>query len=217
EAKGYAKQALAVSVTWNVLDILARIAENEGQAEEAQRYRRRANEVDAAGERHRSNLNQFFGPLIDSIVLAARGDVQAQEEVEEELPRLEARGWPITAVIRRIWGGERDLHTLVEGMDLEPGVEPVVLALIQLILEAIGQPTLGELIPSLPSSKSLEELIAALPDPVREELIAALPDPIQEAIHRGDEAALNQMRAALSLEDFRFARAALRVLHKKVK
>ena len=124
EAKSYAEQALAIRETldasseiWNTLSILADIADLEGRAEEARDYRRRECETFAAFAGNRYHIDRQHGQLIGAIAAAALGDAQAREEIEAALPELEERGWKIAAATRRIWAGERDWHSLAEGID----------------------------------------------------------------------------------------------------
>ena len=141
EAKGYAKQALAIIETldasaqnWTTLNILAKIADMEGHAEEAREYRRRQRETFAAFAGNRYHIDQQHGPLIAAVAAAAQGDAQARETVEAALPHLEERGWKIADATRRIWSGERDWDSLVEEVDRNSAL------LILRVLETIAQP-----------------------------------------------------------------------------
>jgi len=141
EAKSYAQRALTILETldassgiWTTLNILAKIADLEGQAEAARDYRRRGRETFAAFEGNRYHIDRQHRQLIAAIAAAAKGDAEARAAVEARLPRLEEAGWKIAAATRRIWAGERDWHALVEGLDLQ-------LALLVLrVLETIAQP-----------------------------------------------------------------------------
>src|SRR5437667_5952548 len=102
EAKRFAQQALAIFETletsseiWTMLGILADIAESEGQAKEAQIYRRRAYETYAAFEGNRYNIDLQHRQRIANIAAGAHGDTEAQEVIEAVLPELEAKGWKI--------------------------------------------------------------------------------------------------------------------------
>lgn len=124
EACALAERALALKETldasseiWTTLYTLAGIAEQEGRAEEAGALRRRERESFAAFAGNRWHIDWQHGELIAAIVAAARGDAQAREAVEAALPQLESNGWKITDATRRLWAGERDWHTLSEGID----------------------------------------------------------------------------------------------------
>ena len=87
EAKRYAEQALTIRETldasseiWMTLSILARIADQEGQAEEVQHYRRRERETFAAFAGNRYHIDQQHGKLIAAIAAAAQGDAQARAD-----------------------------------------------------------------------------------------------------------------------------------------
>ena len=195
EAKRYAEQALAIKETldasseiWTTLDILAEIADLEGHAEEARNYRRRERETYAAFAGNRYHIDQQHGQLIAAIAAAAQGDAQAREAVEAELPQLEEDGWKIAAATRRIWSGERDWHSLVEGLDRQDAL------LILRVLETIAQPA-GESAPPAP-----------------EEVFAALPAAIREALVQGDEAAFERALEALSPEEQQKVLAAIQYL-----
>jgi len=153
EAKGYAERALAIrekldasAGIWNTLGILADIADLEGRTEAAQDYRRSERETFAAFAGNRYHIDRQHGPLIAAIAAAAKGDSQARKEVEEMLPKLEANGWHITAATQRIWAGERDWHSLVEGLDSQDAL------LVLRVLETIAQATPEEVIASLPAA-----------------------------------------------------------------
>jgi tetratricopeptide (TPR) repeat protein len=117
EALAFTEQLDASAGIWTTLGILAEIAELEGQTEVARAYRRREYETHAAFEGNRYHIDRRFGHLIAAVGAAARGNIQAKAAVEEVLPELEKQGWQITVPIRRIWIGERDWHTLAEGID----------------------------------------------------------------------------------------------------
>jgi tetratricopeptide (TPR) repeat protein len=124
EARGYAERALAIKETldlstepWTTHNILAQLADLEGQAEQAAAYRRRARETFAQFAGNRYHIDQQHGALIRDIAAVARGDEATKAAIEEALPQLEANGWMIADATRRIWAGERDWHALCEGID----------------------------------------------------------------------------------------------------
>jgi tetratricopeptide (TPR) repeat protein len=141
EAKSYAERALTIRETldasapiWSTLSILAKIADLEGQTEEARDYRRRARETFAAFDGNRYHIDRQHGQLIAAVAAAAKGDAEARAEVEARLPRLEEAGWKIAAVTRRIWTGERDWHALAEDLDNQDAL--LVLGVLETIREA---------------------------------------------------------------------------------
>lgn len=58
-----------------------------------------------------------FEPLVGAILAVAGGDPGPRPQVEDFLADLEAQGWRLLEPVQRIWDGERDLETLVEGLD----------------------------------------------------------------------------------------------------
>ncbi|MEI6180303.1 MAG: tetratricopeptide repeat protein, partial [Chloroflexales bacterium] len=123
EARGYAERALAIKETldassriWTTLRVLADLADLEGQAAQAAAYRRRERVAFAAFPGNRWHIDKQFGPLIQAIAAAARGDGAMRAAVEAALPQLEANGWHITEATRRLWAGEREWHGLCEGV-----------------------------------------------------------------------------------------------------
>jgi tetratricopeptide (TPR) repeat protein len=183
EAKRYAEQSLVIKETldtssqiWTTLGNLADIADMEGHAEEARDYRQRERETFAAFAGNRYHIDQQHGQLIADIAAAVQGDAQAREAVEAALPQYEEAGWKIAAPTRRMWAGERDWDSLVEGMDREEAL------LILRVLETIAQPAEAQ-------GKTLEEVIASLPESIR------------EALEQGDEVAFDKAFEALSPEE----------------
>jgi len=77
EARSYAERALAIRETldasseiWKTLNILAKIADLEGRAEEARDYRHRERETFAAFEGNRYHIDRQHGQLIAAIAAA---------------------------------------------------------------------------------------------------------------------------------------------------
>lgn len=115
-----------------------------------------------------ANPFQEFEPLLGAVAAVAKGAVELRPQIEEVLPSLEENGWKITGPIHRIWDGERDPETLVEGMD------PEETELILQVLDLIDRP-------------SMEEVLAEMPEPIQaafqlagEEFSAAFGKAIQE-------------------------------------
>jgi len=153
EAKGYAERALAIkekldvsAEIWKTLQVFADIADLEGRTEAARDYRRRERETFAAFAGNRYQIDRQHKQLIADFAAAAKGETQAREKVEARLPQLEKAGWHIAAATQRIWAGERDWHSLVEGVDRNSAL------LMLRVLETIAQPTQEEVIASLPSA-----------------------------------------------------------------
>ncbi len=140
EAQNHAKQALSImekldasSGIWSPLSILAHIADMEGRAEEARQYRRRERESFAAFAGNRYDIDQRGEALIIAIANAAKGDIQARAKVLAYLPQLEEDGWPVASAIARIWAGERDWHSLSDGIDRNSAL------LVLRVLETLAQ------------------------------------------------------------------------------
>jgi hypothetical protein len=53
-----------------------------------------------------------FEPLLQAIVVVARGDESQRHHVELFLPTLEAQDWHLSDAVQRIWAGERDVAAL---------------------------------------------------------------------------------------------------------
>jgi len=188
EARGYAERALAIRETldasseiWQTLNILADIAKLEGQADEARDYRRRERESYAAFEGNRYYIDRQYGWFVSGVVAAMKGDMKARENVETVLPEFEEKGWRIANPVRRIWAGERDWDSLVEGVDSNSAL------LVLRVLETIDQP--GNVLSSETQNQTPEEVFASLPVAIR------------EALERGDEAAFKQAFEGLSDEE----------------
>jgi tetratricopeptide (TPR) repeat protein len=141
EARGSAERALAIKETldlstapWNTLNILAGIAELEGEPEQARAYRRRERETFAQFAGNRWHIDNDFGALIRAIAAVAQGDASQRAAIEAALPQLEANGWMIADATRRIWAGERDWHALCEGLDRQDAL--VILRVLETLTEA---------------------------------------------------------------------------------
>jgi tetratricopeptide (TPR) repeat protein len=124
EAQRNAERALELMETldaslekWKILANLADIADLRGHAETARHFRKREREDYAAfeGNQH-SVVDPRWDAIIKTIAVGAQSNEQAKAEVEDMLPRIEDQGWHITDATRRIWAGERDWHTLAEGL-----------------------------------------------------------------------------------------------------
>jgi len=199
EARGYAERSLAIKETldasaeiWATLGVLADIADLEKRTEAARGYRRRERETFAAFEGNRYHIDRQHGELIAAIAAAAKGNVQAREKVEANLPKLEKSGWQIADATGRIWAGERDWHSLVEGVDRNSAL------LVLRVLETIDQPG------AAPANET--------EDITPEQVFASLPVSIREALERGDQAAFEQAFQALSPEEQQVVAEAIQYL-----
>jgi hypothetical protein len=140
EARDHAERALAIVETldaseeiWETLMILAEIANMEGKIEVSRGYRQRERETFAAFAGNRHYINVKLGKLISAIAIASQGNEQARAAVVSVLPRAQADGWLITTAVHRIWAGERDWHTLVDGIDRKSAL--LVLRVLETIAE----------------------------------------------------------------------------------
>jgi tetratricopeptide (TPR) repeat protein len=190
EAQQLAEQALAIKETldasgelWTTLSILATIAEMENRSDDVQTYRRRARESFAAFEGNRWHIDQQHGNLVNAIANAALGNQQAREAVESALPSIEKNGWMIAESTGRIWAGERDWHSLCEGLDNQDSL------LVLRILETLEQPT-----SPTPTPEQNQE--GATPEDIRT-VIAALPEDVRVALEQRDVQAFNTALARL--------------------
>jgi tetratricopeptide (TPR) repeat protein len=183
EAREIAEQALAIQETldtapniWRTLGHLATIAEMEGQSDTARDYRRREREASAASNEVRQVVDDRLGKVI---ALTAAAIVQANAEghgpFEEALKLFDLFGDTLNQVppvLRRIWEGERDWHTLAERLNR---IEAVV---VLRVLETISQLSAASMTP--------------------EQLFASLPSAIRDALTSGDEGAVKRTLQALS-------------------
>ncbi len=140
EARSYLEQCLRIgeqigdaNLAAETYNLLVRIAEMEGQPEQARDYRRRERESFVVSEDKRFQFDQQFASLITDVVAAAHGDAQARAKVMKELPAGEQRGWHISEGIQRIWQGERDGQALTE--DLDAGSALVLLRVLERLAE----------------------------------------------------------------------------------
>ncbi|WP_437954179.1 hypothetical protein [Sorangium sp. So ce296] len=123
EARALAEQCLKIMRTldassepWKTLDILASIAEEEGDDDAARGYRREARETFAAFPGSRYYIDKRFAQFIQALAAAA-AQADLRPQLEPLLSKLEAAGWHIITPIRRLWAGERDWHALAEGLN----------------------------------------------------------------------------------------------------
>lgn len=117
-----------------------------------------------------SKVFENFAPLLHGIAAVARGEEAQRAGIEELLPRLEEKGWQIADAVRRIWEGERDAAELTADID-------------------------GN------SARLVERVLELLELPSPEELLAALPEAVREAVTSGDQEALSAAVGALPKEE----------------
>jgi tetratricopeptide (TPR) repeat protein len=200
EARRYAEQSLQIdeqpgvaAQVWITFNILAQIAQLEGDQQTASAYWRRERESYAAFASNRERIDRQQGALIAAIARAAQGDQEQRAAVEARLPRLEQAGWRIAAAVEQIWAGERDWHTL--GENLERGSALLLLR----VLESLEQPS------GAPSTKAASKA-------GEEELLASFPQALRQVLARGDAAAFKGAIEALSPEEQQHVAAMLEAL-----
>ncbi len=127
EAEGYAQRAREIKETldlssepWTTYDILAEIAEKRQRTEEARDWRRKERESFAAFPGSEQQIARWR-PVIAAVVVAARGNQEARQQVEELCTKLaETKDWKnLSAAIRRILAGERDHDALADSLNLD--------------------------------------------------------------------------------------------------
>jgi tetratricopeptide (TPR) repeat protein len=87
----------------------------EDMAERAQDLVVSLERTEAIGSSSAKILNDFF-PVIEAVVIAARGDRRAQAIVEANLGILEQLGLSLSSAIQHILAGERDVDALIDGL-----------------------------------------------------------------------------------------------------
>ncbi len=126
EAEHYAGRALAIKETldlsatiWTTYNILAKIAQAKGNAQEAAHWRRKEQESYFAYPGVAYRLPQWAPAFIQTVAAAVQGNPNAKSEVEKILPRLEAtRDWKtLIAPVRQILAGENDFEKLRPDLD----------------------------------------------------------------------------------------------------
>ncbi|KAB8317192.1 tetratricopeptide repeat protein [Tolypothrix campylonemoides VB511288] len=139
EARQLAEQALAIRKTldpaagkiWNIYQILAEIADKQGDTTQARKYRRLSRQAKAAFAGTQYEL-QEFGQFIADVV-ASVDDAEARKQLEAAMENF-AEGSYLMAAIHRILDGERDQEVLCEPLN---GTEA---AIINAILQGIADP-----------------------------------------------------------------------------
>ncbi|MBD2505761.1 CHAT domain-containing protein [Nostoc muscorum FACHB-395] len=140
EARQLAEEALTVKKTldpaaatiWKTYNILADIADKQGDSTQAKEYRRQARQAKAAFAGTQYELRQH-GELIAGVV-AAVDNAEIREQLETAMENLAEDLPNFVAAIRRILDGERDENILCEQLDLEGSM------IIYAILRGIADP-----------------------------------------------------------------------------
>jgi tetratricopeptide (TPR) repeat protein len=125
EAEEFARKALEIKEAigdlslepWTTYNILAGIAGARGNEAAARDWRRKERAAYVAFPGNWARLARQWGPVVQAVAAAARGDKPARQAVEAAFEAMEAGGWRVSAAFRRIWAGERDWEALVEGLD----------------------------------------------------------------------------------------------------
>lgn len=145
EARLLAEQALErlesqdTAEIWTTLHVLAQIADLKQRPADARAYRHREHAAYASFPGHRLRFQQQLGQHITAIAVAAGGDADARQQIEEALPDLEQNGWHITAAVQRLWAGERDWETLTEELNREEAL------LLFLVLDTLATSEISRL------------------------------------------------------------------------
>ena len=140
EARQLAEDALAIKKTldpaaaeiWKTYDLLAYIADKQGDTTQVQEYRRQARQAKAAFAGTKYELRQY-GQLIATVVAAA-DDAEVRVQLEAAMENSAEDWQKLFAAIRRILAGERDENILCEQLDLEDSM------IIYAILRGIADP-----------------------------------------------------------------------------
>ncbi|MEJ6480359.1 CHAT domain-containing protein [Nostoc punctiforme UO1] len=140
EARQLAEEALAIYKTldpaaaeiWKIYDILADIADKEGDSTQAKEYRRQARQAKAAFAGTQYELRQH-GWLIAWVVDAV-DDAEEREQLKTGMENAAEGRQNFVAAIRRILAGERDENILCESLGSEDSM------IIYAILRGIADP-----------------------------------------------------------------------------
>ncbi|OUL25313.1 CHAT domain-containing protein [Nostoc sp. 106C] len=140
EARQLAEEALAIKKTldpaaakiWRIHNILAEIADKQGDTTQAKEYRRQARQAKAAFAGTQYELRKY-GQWIARVV-AAVDNAQIREQLEIEMENAAEGRQNLFAAIRRILARERDENILCEQLNLEDSM------IISAILRGIADP-----------------------------------------------------------------------------
>ncbi|MBD2202180.1 CHAT domain-containing protein [Calothrix sp. FACHB-1219] len=140
EARQLAESALAIKKTldpaaaeiWATYDLLAMIADKQGDSTQSKEYRRQARQAKAVFAGTQYELRQH-GQLIATVV-AAVDNAEIREQLEVEMKNVAEVWQNFVATIRRILAGERDENILCEQLNLKHSM------IISAILRGIADP-----------------------------------------------------------------------------
>lgn len=190
EARELAERALAIVEKigdlslepWKDYSLAAQIADMEGRSEEASTFRRRERETFVQFAGNRWHIDKQFGELITAIAAGALGNEQARAAVEPVFAQMEAGDWgKVPPVIRRIWAGERDWHSLCEEIDRNSAL------LVSRVLEEMERPSHPAPSPVRGRGEDAHEV--------------GLPAELRAALERGDQAEAQRIFSELSADE----------------
>lgn len=143
EARQLAEESLAIKQTmdpgaaeiWETYAILAQIADQQSEPDQAAEYRRLARQAkrNFAGTAYEVRR---FAPLITIVVSALLGNDDVRTSVNELLQQLKEHNAELALPIERILVGERDVETLCQHAGLDASM------IIETILAAIQDPSI---------------------------------------------------------------------------
>ncbi|MGK7956454.1 MAG: CHAT domain-containing protein [Crocosphaera sp.] len=140
EAQTLAKEALTIKQTldpnavtiWTTYDILAEIADKQGNKDAARSYRRQMRQTKWNAPVTRYELQQW-GDFIQGVVMATQ-DTEVREQLETDFNDLQQRGYTaLVSAIRLFLNGERDEDIICDGLDLEDSM--IMIAIINGVAE----------------------------------------------------------------------------------
>ncbi len=142
-ARQHAEEAIAIAQTldpaaaeiWKTYNILAKIAEKQGEAATAQGYRQQARQAKAAFAGTQYELRRH-GQLIAAVVAAATGNEAVKAQLLAEIGEAAQSGESkLVSAIRRILAGERDEANIVDPLDYNDSM------IVMAIFEGIADPS----------------------------------------------------------------------------
>ncbi|MCP4400502.1 MAG: tetratricopeptide repeat protein [bacterium] len=138
EAQQMAEEALAISQTldpgaaaiWTTYNILAEIADQQDDPQQARGYRRQARQTKFAFKGTEHELKQH-AELIGAVVATAK-DNEIRTQLEPALENLVKNGWgSLVAALRRVLDGGRDEDELCESSQLDREDSMIVMAILR--------------------------------------------------------------------------------------
>ncbi|MDJ0511766.1 MAG: tetratricopeptide repeat protein [Crocosphaera sp.] len=140
EAQNLAEEALAIKQTldpnaayiWKIYQILAEIADKQGNKDAARSYRRLMRQTKWNAPVTQYELQQW-GDFIQRVVMATQ-DAGGREQLETDFNNLQQRGYTaLVAAIRLFLNGERDEDIICDGLDSEDST--IMMAIINGVAE----------------------------------------------------------------------------------